>query len=133
MRELVGILPSTKLTYLSVSYNPVGDEGLRAVTNVLADTTIETLWFKEAGVSNEGVIELMSVLKEDKTVLERLDLSHNQEISAAVLDHLVTATKGHSKLAFVGLEGSEVINTPRGHNQCLIAASLLTNCASASL
>ena len=108
MQELASVLPSTKISHLSVNYSPVGDEGLLAVVGVLADTAIKTLSFKEAEVSDTAVTELAKILQADKTALEGLELSHNEAVTAGALERLVAATKGHSKLAHVGLEGSTV-------------------------
>ncbi len=108
MKQLATVLPSTKISHLSVSYNPVGDEAFRAVADVLPSTNIRRLWFKEAAVSDAAVIELTDVLKKDQTSLEDLDLSHTPDVSTGLLQHLIQAAEGHSKLNFVGLEGSSV-------------------------
>ena len=67
-RELASVLPSTKISHLSVNYSPVGDEGL-SPSSALADTAINTLSFKEAEVSDTAVTELAKILQADKTAL----------------------------------------------------------------
>ena len=66
-------LPTTKIYYLTLSGNKMGDDGLRHIVANLTKTCLTLLRIECCGITDEGVIELAEVLPHTHIICLRLD------------------------------------------------------------
>lgn len=87
LARLVRFYPELRALYLGANPGLCRDDGARAMCDVVARSTLETLELSECGLDDEGCIALARALR--RTEVKFLDVSRNPQVTAAGLAALL--------------------------------------------
>lgn len=103
---LVSMLPGSNIEHLCLSFNRIGDSGLKRIASILNKTKLVSLDLETANINAGGAEALAEALSTEDSDLTRINLSNNNIAGAAAA--LLKAAVTHPKIESIGDEGTTV-------------------------